>query len=177
MIKKIAAIGMLAIVFLGCQSQGQITGKSASSEQTSPKKAEDDLKPYREVITSAAKSDEGLFTTHQVGDKVYYEIPFGLLDKDMLLVSRIAKVPAGFGGGYVNAGSKANEQVIRWTKRGKNVDIRIISFENESDENSPIYQSVAANNFFPILYSTKIAAYNPDSTAVVVEVNSLYEMT
>ncbi len=177
MIKKIAALGLLAIAFLGCQSQGQITGvkEKETASATNSKKAEEGLKPYREVITSAAKSDEGLFTSHRVGDKLYYEIPLGLLEKDMLLVSRIAKVPAGFGGGYVNAGSKVNEQVVRWVKRGQNVDVKIISFENESDENSPIYQSVAANNFFPILYSTKIDAYNSDSTAVVVEVNSLFE--
>lgn len=176
MIKKLSALGLVAAVLLGCQSQGQITGTSTgNSAQSTPKKKDGDLKTYREVITSEAKSDEGLFTAHRVGSKLYYEIPINLLDKDMLLVSRIAKVPAGFGGGYVNAGSKVNEQVVRWTKRDQNVDMKIISFENESDENSPIYQSVAANNFFPILYSTKIVAYNQDSTAVVVEVNSLYE--
>ena len=173
MIKKIATLTLLAVVFLGCQSQKQITSTKNDSSQS--KKTEEGLKSYSEIITSKAKSDEGLFTTHRVGDKLYYEIPLSLLDKDMLLVSRIAKVPAGFGGGYVNAGSKANEQVVRWTKRGQNIDMKIISFENESDENSPIYQSVTANNFFPILYSTKISAYNQDSTDVVVEVNSLYE--
>src|SRR5690606_20278672 len=76
---------------------------------------------------------------------------------------------------YVNAGSKVAEQVVRWSKRGDNVDVKVINFENQSDEESPIYQSVEANNFFPILYSTKILAYNLDSTAVVVEVNSLFE--
>lgn len=178
MIKKLSAIGFMAIVFLGCQSHRQITNTQSENKSTSatnPKKDNDNIKPYQEIITSAAKSDEGLFTTHRVGEKLYFEIPLNLLNQDMLLVSRIAKVPAGFGGGYVNAGSKVNEQVVRWIKRGQNVDVKIISFENESDENSPIYQSVAANNFFPILYSTKISAYNRDSTAVVVEVNSLYE--
>src|SRR5690606_10879001 len=38
-----------------------------------------------------------------------------------------------------------------------------------------IYQSVIANNFFPILYSTKVVAINPDTNAVLVEVNSLFE--
>jgi hypothetical protein len=178
MIKRISALGLLAIAFLGCQSQGQITGKQSenkSASTTNSKKADGNLKPYREVITSAAKSDAGLFTTHFVGDKLYFEIPLNLFEKDMLLVSRIAKVPAGFGGGYVNAGSKVNEQVVRWSLRGQSVDVKVISFENQSDENSPIYQSVAANNFFPILYSSKISAYNNDSTAVVVEVNSLFE--
>src|SRR5690606_30364522 len=44
-----------------------------------------------------------------------------------------------------------------------------------SDEETPIYQSVIANNFSPILYSTKIESYKPDSSAVVVQVNSLFE--
>ena len=178
MLKRVSAIGLLAVISLGCQSQGQISGnqnKSQSAEISNTKKSSGDLKSYKEVITSEAKSDEGLFTTHFVGDKLYFEIPLNLLEKDMLLVSRIAKVPSGFGGGYVNAGSKVNEQVVRWVKRGQNVDMKIISFENQSDEESPIYQSVVANNFFPILYSTKISAYNNDSTAVVVEVNSLFE--
>ncbi len=176
MIKKVSAIGVLAIFAMGCQSQGQISGnqEKATREQTS-RKTNGNLKSYKEVITSEARSDEGLFTSHFVGEKLYFEIPLDLLEKDMLLVSRIAKVPANFGGGYVNAGSKVNEQVVRWSKRGQSVDMKIISFENESDEESPIYRSVEANNFFPILYSTKIAAYNEDSTAVVVEVNSLFE--
>ena len=178
MLKRVSVIGLLAVISLGCQSQGQIAGnqnKSQSTESSSAKKPSGALKSYKDVITSEAKTDEGLFTTHFVGDKLYFEIPLNLMEKDMLLVSRIAKVPSGFGGGYVNAGSKVNEQVVRWVKRGQSVDMKIISFENQSDEESPIYQSVVANNFFPILYSTKISAYNRDSTAVVVEVNSLFE--
>ncbi|QED37978.1 zinc-dependent metalloprotease [Antarcticibacterium arcticum] len=172
MIKKLSVIGLVAVLSLGCQSQGQV---AQTPQPSPPKKSNGDLKAYKDVITPAAKSDEGLFTTHFVGDKLYFEIPTNIFEKDMLLVSRIAKVPSGFGGGYVNAGSKVNEQVVRWTRRGNNVDMKIISFENQSDEGSPIYQSVTANNFFPILYSTKVVALNPDSNAVVVEVNSLYE--
>lgn len=176
MFKKLSAISILAILALGCQSQNQISKNQGKTPQVQlTKKNNGDLKSYKEVITSEAKSDEGLFTSHFVGDKLYFEIPLALMEKDMLLVSRIAKVPSNFGGGYVNAGSKVNEQVVRWSKRGNSVDMKIISFENQSDEESPIYRSVEANNFFPILYSTKVAAYNQDSTAVVVEVNSLFE--
>lgn len=172
MIKKLSVIGLVAVISLGCQSQGQV---AQTPQPAAPKKSNGDLKAYKDVITPDAKSDEGLFITHFVGDKLYFEIPTNLFEKDMLLVSRIAKVPSGFGGGYVNAGSKVNEQVVRWTRRGNNVDLKVISFENQSDEGSPIYQSVTANNFFPILYSTKVVSLNPDSNAVVVEVNSLYE--
>lgn len=116
-----------------------------------------------------------MFTTHFVDDKLYFEIPLDLLDKDMLLVSRIAGVPSGFGGGYMNAGSKVNEQVVRWVKRNGNIDMKVISFENQSEEGSPIYQSVQANNFFPILFSSKIETWSKDSTSVVIEAGPLFE--
>ncbi|HET8753357.1 MAG TPA: zinc-dependent metalloprotease, partial [Salinimicrobium sp.] len=175
MIKKITFFSVLAFIFIGCQSQKPLPGNKNSTSQESGKKKTESMRPYNEVITAEAKSDAGLFISHFVGDKLFFEIPKELLGKDMLLVSRIAKVPAGFGGGYVNAGSKVNEQVVQWVKRGNNVDVKVMSFENQSDEGSPIYQSVQANNFSPILYSSEIVAINPDSSAVVIHVNSLFE--
>ncbi|MGI0106841.1 zinc-dependent metalloprotease [Salinimicrobium sp. WS361] len=173
MIKKLPMYGLLLAVGVSCQTNKAVPAQK--SDASAQKKPQDDTKPYKEVITAAAKSDEGLFTTHFVGDKLYFEIPLDMLEKDLLLVSRIAGVPAGYGGGYVNAGSKANEQVVRWSKRGDYIDMKVISFENESDEGSPIYQSVAANNFFPILFSSKIAAYNDDKTSAVIEVSDLFK--
>ena len=162
-------MGALAAISFSCKTS-QIPETVSKSE-----KKDSDLKEYSKVITSDAKSDDGLFTTHFVDDKLYFEIPLDLLDKDMLLVSRIAGVPSGFGGGYMNAGSKVNEQVVRWVKRNGNIDMKVISFENQSEEGSPIYQSVQANNFFPILFSSKIETWSKDSTSVVIEAGPLFE--
>ncbi|WMN11136.1 zinc-dependent metalloprotease [Marivirga salinae] len=148
--------------------------KKKQKEKNKTEKPKGDFKEYKEIIKGDVKSDEGLFTTHQIDDKLYYEIPFNKLEEDLLLVSRIVKLPDNFGGGYINAGSKVNEQVVRWYKRDKNIDLKVISFQNVSDEDSPIYKSVEANNFFPILYSCKIEAINPDSTAYLVDVSSLF---
>ena len=172
MLKKIILLPLLCIILFGCKSQ-KVNSKDSPITDAREKK-ESKLKPYDKVITKDAISDKGLFTTHTVDEKLYFEIPDTLLGKDMLLVSRIAKVPSGFGGGYVNAGSKVNEQVIRWSKRGDYIDLKVISFENQSDEESPIYKSVEANNFFPILFSTAIAAKSKDSTNVVIEVTDLF---
>ena len=78
------------------------------------KKPENTIKEYSKVITKDAVSDGGLFTVHKVDKKYYFEIPNKYLDKDMLLVSRLAKLPSNLGGGYVNAGSETNEQLIVW---------------------------------------------------------------
>ena len=167
--------GLLLAVSIGCQTQKQIPGSKDGTAEKDSVKEKGDIKEYGEVITSEARSDEGLFTTHFVGDKLYFEIPLDLLNKDMLLVSRIAGVPSGFGGGYVNAGSKVNEQVVRWTRRGDIIDMKVISFEDQSSEESPIYRSVRANNFYPILFSSKVVAYNKDANTAVIEVGKLFE--
>ncbi len=60
-------------------------------------------------------------------------------------------------------------------REGQYVDMKVISFENESEEGSPIYQSVPANNFFPILFSAKVAAYSDDKKNVVIEVSDLFK--
>ncbi|MCC4229943.1 zinc-dependent metalloprotease [Zunongwangia profunda] len=168
MIKKVLVMGVLAALSVGCKTSNPIV-KAPETEKKG------DFKPYNKVITPAAISDKGLFTTHRVDDKLYFEIPDSLFNKDLLWVSRIAKVPSGYGGGYINAGSKVNEQVVRWNKRGKNVDIKVMSFENQSNEESPIYKSVQANNFEPILYSAKIETMKADSSAYVVDVTGLFE--
>ncbi|GAB3337428.1 zinc-dependent metalloprotease [Marivirga atlantica] len=151
--------------------------KKKKEEQSASKKSEkkSEFEKYSEIVKKGTITDDGLFKTHMNNDKLYFEIPFNLLGKDMLLVSRIAKLPDNFGGGYVNAGSKINEQVVRWERRKNNIDIKVVSFENESDEESPIYKSVEANNFFPILFSSKIEAFNSDSTSLLVDVSDIYQ--
>ena len=171
MLKRFSLVLAAGLTLYGCKTQKTAATTSAADSSTKQKSK---FKPYNKVITAEAKSDAGLFTTHRVDDKLYFTIPDSLMGKDMLLVSRIAKVPSGYGGGYVNAGSKVNEQVIRWSKRGNYVDARVISFENQSDEDSPISKSVEANNFFPILFSAEVETKTPDSTGVVIDVTKLF---
>lgn len=171
MLKQFSLVLTASLLFYGCKSQQKALPSQNSIENNSK---ESKYKPYDELITKDAQTDPGLFTTHRIDDKLYLEIPDSLLGKDMLLVSRIAKVPAGYGGGYVNAGSKVNEQVIRWVKRGNKIDIKVISFENQSDQESPIHQSVEANNFYPILFSAEIKTFSKDSTGTVIDATDLF---
>ena len=172
MLKQITLLLLATMLIHGCKTQQQTPQTTNTSTAKSSKDSK--YKAYREVITKDAVSDSGLFTTHRIDQKLYLEIPDSLLGKDMLLVSRIAKVPSGYGGGYVNAGSKINEQVVRWEKRDNKVDVKVVSFENESDPESPIYKSVEANNFLPILFSAEIKTFSKDSTAIVVDATDLF---
>ena len=51
------------------------------------------------VITSEAKSDDGMFDVHRIGDRLFFEIPDALLGRDMLIMSRYAKTQDGLADG------------------------------------------------------------------------------
>ena len=144
------------------------------NESQSEKKKETKIKEYDQVITKKAISDDGLFKSHKVDDKYYFEIPNTLLNKEMLLVSRIAKLPSGLGGGYVNAGSSVNEQLIVWEKFQDKVLIKVKSFASIANDTLPINISVKANNYEPTLFAFDIAAFSKDSSSIVIDVTKFY---
>ncbi|UII24909.1 zinc-dependent metalloprotease [Fulvivirga maritima] len=125
-------------------------------------------------MSKNTQTDEGLFKIHINGEKVYYEIPDSLLNTDMLLISRISKISPRFGGGYINAGTKREEQVVQWQKHQNKILLRSISYNAVASDSLPIYKSVESNNYAPSLYSFKIEAYSPDSSALVVEVTDFF---
>ncbi|HVX88992.1 MAG TPA: DUF5117 domain-containing protein, partial [Gemmatimonadales bacterium] len=129
-------------------------------------------KPYAEVITDTAKSDSGLYLVHQVKDKWYFEIPKALFGREILVVSRQARTATDLGYG----GEELNEDVITW-ERGPNdkILLRVRNYENvASDTTQPIAIAVANSNLPPIVAALDIQAWNRDSSAVVVEVTSLF---
>jgi len=150
--------------------------EAVKEEDKTEKKEEKKKSPFKEydkVITEDAKSDDGLFKVHQVGEKWYYEIPFDLFGKELLLVSRLAQLPSNLSP-YLNAGSKMNEQVVQWERKQNKILLRTVSHQNIAEEESPIYLSVQNNNLQPIIQAFKIETFNTDSTAAVIDVTSMF---
>ena len=142
-----------------------------SKTSITPKPKKNGIKTYSEVITKDAISDEGLFKVHKIEADFYYEIPDSLFEKEMLMVSRIAKTASGIGFG----GGKQNTQVLRWQKRDKKVLLRVVSHEVFAADSLPVHEAVVNSNFEPILYSFPIKAYSLDSTATVINVTDLFK--
>ncbi len=130
-------------------------------------------RPYDQVITSAAKSERGVFAVHKVGDRYFFEIDNQMLGRDFLLVSRISGVPAG-SGGFQSAGSSVNERMVRWEKRDNAILLKSISVDSYADDTTPIAKSVAQNNFAPILASFPVAAFGANNTTSVVDVTDFF---
>ena len=138
------------------------------------KKPETTIKEYGKVITKDAKSDDGLFTVHKVDKKYFFEIPNKLLDKDMLLVSRLSKLPSDLGGGYVNAGSETNEQLVVWQRFQDKVLLKVKSYSAVADSSLPISLSVKNNNYEPVLFAFDIVAFSSNSENTVIDVTKFY---
>lgn len=170
-----ALLFLMSFIFIPNQIQAQKKPAKIEADTTAkkPKKEKSPFKPYKEIITDKAKSDEGLFTVHRVGDKWYYEIPDAELGSEMLWISRIKAIPGNFSP-YLNAGSKIYTKMVRWERKENKILVKIISTQNVADEEEAIHESVRVNNFEPIWQSFKIAALNEDTTGVVIDVTSLF---
>jgi hypothetical protein len=130
---------------------------------------EQEAKTYQDVV-GEAESDEGLFTLHQIDDKLMYEIPLTMMGREMLLLTRVSKAPAGAGYG----GSKSNTSVVRWERDGEKVRLRLVSHSLTADEDSNVYQAVQNSNFEPVIAAWDVEVMNDDESAVVVDVTSLF---
>lgn len=129
-------------------------------------------KPFKEVITAKAVTDNGLFAVHKLDDKYFFEIGDSLLGRDILVVNRISKASAGMRNGFFGyAGDQIGQNVIRFEKGpGNKIFIRNISYaEYAKDSTSPMFTAVNKSNVQPIAAAFDIKAFSKDSAGSVIE--------
>ena len=129
-------------------------------------------RPYRSVITEKAITRNGLFKTHKVDDHYYFEIPDSVLNREILVVSRIARAGAEVRSADGYAGDQIGSTVIRFEKGPTNrIFLRKISYSTYSpDSTKAMYQAVQRSNIQAIAAAFNIAAYSPDKSAAVIDV-------
>jgi uncharacterized protein DUF5117/uncharacterized protein DUF5118 len=156
----------------GAPPQATTAPAPATPQQSSPP-ARRGPRPYAEVITARAVTDSGGIPTHHVDDKWFFEVPDSLLNRDFLLVSRIAGVPANLGG-FTSAGQSVEDRVVRWQRQGSTILLRSLSYDAVADDSLPIARSVASNNTGPILGAFPIQAFGKDSATFVLDVTEFF---
>lgn len=133
------------------------------------------LTPYQKLFQGKKiKTSQGLMTIHKVGDKVYVEYPLNLLGKDMLLVSSIEDISdngegvVGQFGGY--------SLPFRFVRMDSTLQARISLLDkplNRTGEQN-MSEAIDLANAGGVYASFKIAAYTPDSSAIVVDMTPLF---
>ena len=148
------------------QEQEQDTTEAEEQEE----EEQDTITKYTDVITEDAITTEGLFKTHMIKEKLYYEIPLDMLEREMMLLTRIARTPGGAGYG----GSKVNTSTVRWQKNDERIFLRLVSYQNVADDTTAIAGAVRNSNFEPILQAFDIEVMSEDSAAAVIEVTGMF---
>jgi len=145
--------------------------KKAEETAEKPKKKEKKggIKPYEEVITEEAKSDEGIFKVHRIEDKLFFEIPASELGTEFVLVNRIARNANGAGYG----GDKFGSRVVRWVRNGDKVLFQSRDYSVVADPDSAVAKAVENSRNETVIMSFPIKALGPEE-APVIEVTSLY---
>jgi len=146
----------------GGQRGGRGGGGDDNQESEEPK-------PYEEVITDEAITDDGIFQVHRVGDDIFYEIPLAELDKDFLWVGRIKRTTLGAGYG----GQRSDDRIVRWQLRDDRVLLRLINYDVIADPDTPVAQAVADSNNPAIAEVFDVAAFSPDGDPVI-DVTNLF---
>jgi len=139
---------------------------STASQAKTPTKGP---RPYSEVITSKASTASGMFKIHKQDDRYLFEIADSLMGREILVVNRISKSPAGLrvsttSQGY--AGDEIGQQVIRFEK-GPNHKILLksvsyLEMASDSSKNG-MYHSVNNSNLQPIVAVFDIKAFTPEA--------------
>ncbi len=144
--------------------------KPPAAEGAAPEAKKSAIKPYDKVITTEAKSKNGLFMVHQLDNKVFYEIPTGELGADMLWVTQLAETQAGFG----QAGSPVRDRVVRWELRDETVLLRDVKYTLRAEGDDYLKGAVERTSLAPIIRAFPVVAWGKDK-APLIEVTSLFK--
>ena len=183
--KRYLLYALLSLTLMGLNSYQAFAQHTPEPEQTGEsdngdeekkqekKKNKSKIKTFDEVISADALVDSGLFIVYKDGGEYYFEIPLELLEREILVVSRISGYVHNLSFGGAGMASRP-EQVIRWQRHEEQLHLRSVSYSSVASEEDPVYQSVKNNNFEPVIMAFPILAYNKDSSAYIIDPSKLF---
>ena len=125
---------------------------------------------YGSVITAQARTDSGVFIVHRVGERLYYEIPRAMFDREFTLIADRRGTQRGVGW----AGEEVVDRLVRWERIGNKVLLRVVSYAMRADSTLPVSRAVRASNQAPIAMSFDVASWSPKDSNAVIEVGRLF---
>ena len=160
--KKILSIlASLVLVGFTYSAKAEITDKKDSEEAKYEKLFKD----------KQVKTVKSFMTIHMVDDKVYAEIPLTFMNKELLLVSYVSSISD-----HLDSHPGINPMVpvlINFEKSGDKVYMNRDKSIVMGDGNDYIQRNIDMSTISARLRSFEIKAWNPDKSAVVIDMTDL----
>jgi hypothetical protein len=118
-------------------------------------------------------TQKGVFTVHFQDDKFYFDIQDSLLGRELIAVTRYAKVA---GGARKYGGEQVNEQTIQFEKGPNNrIFMRVVSLISRADSTQTIAKAVKNSYLDPIVAAFEVKAYGKDSSSSIIDVTDFFK--
>lgn len=142
------------------------------------KEPEKKLSKYEKLFKdpSHEATTGGFMTLHKVNGKLYFELPLEYMNREMLLAGAASECSSPF---FCTPGHKeGTPKHIKFTLQDSSVYMCKVNARTTFDVGEREDELIREQNFIdPVLEIYKVEAYNPDSTAVVFNMTSVFTGT
>ncbi|WND03556.1 zinc-dependent metalloprotease [Temperatibacter marinus] len=154
------------------KSAKKTDGKKAADKKTDKKKAKKKkpkFKKYTDVITKKAITKKGVFTTHHIDAKVYFEIPKKQFGREFVWQVKIAGIQTKKG----TISTDSSRQYIYFERIKDDLILRARDYSVISKDGAPETYVVNASDLDAILAKFKIVTFGENKTPVI-DVTSIF---
>jgi len=171
MVKKITLLfGFIFLASIVNEVSAQV---KATSDSTSKDTTQNKPDTYSRIVNKADRMDKGLMNIYYKNRRLYLEVPFDLLGRNMLLSSTISKISNNEIG---TVGAKPHAPLwIQFSRVDSVLLLRKMhepAIAPESDQR--IKDALNKNSIGPIIKKFAIKAYNDDHTSAIIDVTNYF---
>lgn len=171
---KLAALAILILMNTNAYSQRKFpfpwpfghkdTVKKDTAKKVVPVPPPSPVKPYKDVVTKGFVTTAGLFTIHNSKTLTLFEIPDSILKRDIMVINRLTKAPAGFG---MYPGEELDEKTIQFERnKDSTISIRYVLIVNQADSTNTIFKAVVNSSLNPLIITLPIKAFGNNSSVI-----------
>ena len=149
--KRLLSISTALLLAFGLCLEARAEGEKTAADSTAS--------AYEKLLGKGARTQRGYLSVHRKGDKVYFEIPDSVMGREIVFGTTV-KAISDNGAGLV--GSKGELLLMSFAREGKKLQLRQRNVDALRDGDALSQSGEGA-----VLRSLSIAAFGPDSSAVV----------
>ena len=96
------------------RKKGKKSRKSKKGDVSAKSDTTKSKNDYGKIVGPETITQEGMFRIHKKKNDYYFEIPIKLLNRDMLIVNKLTKVPAVVNDAGINKGINYQTELVRF---------------------------------------------------------------